>query len=170
MKVSYLASGSGYLGWFFSFTLSDKTVSVTLKPSNGAIPVPISTTVSDYVIPFTTTSYDEGYEAGYTAGQNDGYNSGYNSGFSKGQNQGYATGFEAGEGVGYNSGYTAGVAAGGNNNFMSLIAAVVDAPIKAFTSLFNFDILGFNMKTFVLSILTAALIVAIMRFFMGKMH
>lgn len=72
--------------------------------------------------------------------------------------------------AGYDRGYTVGVAAGGNNSFMSLIAAVVDAPIKAFTSLFNFDILGFNMKTFVLSILTAALVVAIMRFFMGKIH
>jgi hypothetical protein len=170
VKVSYILSSSGYLGWFFTFTLTDKTVTVSLKPPNGSIPVPVSTIASEYVIPFTSTSYDEGYNAGYSSGQNDGYNSGYNSGFSEGQDQGYTTGFEAGKGAGYNSGYTAGIAAGSNNNFMSLIVAVVDAPIKAFSSLFNFDILGFNMKTFVLSILTAALIVAIMRFFMGKIH
>lgn len=91
----------------------------------------------------------------YTQGQYDAY----------GNNR-----FNAGQQAGYDRGYTAGLAAGGNNNFMSLIAAVVDAPIKAFTSLFGFDILGFNMKTFVLSILTAALVVAIMRFFMGKIH
>lgn len=165
IKVSYIASGSGYLGWYFSFTLSDKTVVVSLKPSNGSIPVPVSTVVSEYVIPFTSTSYDEGYDAGYASGRNDGYNSGYQSGFSEGQNQGYDTGFGAGKNEGYNSGYTAGVAAGGNNNFMSLITAVVDAPITAFTSLLNFDILGYNIKDLALALLTAGLLVAAIRFF-----
>lgn len=165
VKVGYIASGSGYLGWFFSFTLSDKTVTVSLKPSNGSIPVPISTVVSEYVIPFTSTSYDEGYDAGYASGTNDGYNSGYDSGFSEGQSQGYNTGFGAGKNEGYSSGYAAGVAAGGNNNFMSLITAVVDAPVKAFTSLLDFDILGYNMKDLALALLTAGLLVAAIRFF-----
>lgn len=165
VKVGYLASGSRYLGWFFSFTLTDKTVTVTLKPSNGSIPVPISTVVSEFVIPFTSTSYDEGYNAGYASGTNDGYNSGYNSGFSEGQSQGYNTGFGAGRNEGYSSGYTAGIATGKNNNFMSLITAVVDAPIKAFTSLLNFEILGYNMKDLALALLTAGLLVAAIRFF-----
>ena len=165
VKVSYIVSGSGYLGWYFTFTLSDKTVAVSLKPSNGSIPVPVSATVSEFVIPFTSTSYDEGYNAGYTSGQNDGYNSGYNSGFSEGQTQGYDTGFGAGRNEGYNSGYAAGVAAGGNNNFMSLITAVVDAPITAFTSLLDFDILGYNVKDLALALLTAGLLVAAIRFF-----
>lgn len=67
--------------------------------------------------------------------------------------------------AGYDRGYTAGVAAGGNNNFMSLITAVVDAPIKAFTSLLDFDILGYNMKNLALALLTAGLLVAAIRFF-----
>ena len=66
---------------------------------------------------------------------------------------------------GYNKGYAAGVASGGNNNFMSLITAVVDAPIKAFTSLLDFDILGYNMKNLALALLTAGLLVAAIRFF-----
>lgn len=165
VKVSYIVSGSGYLGWYFTFTLSDKTVSVSLKPSNGSIPVPVSVTVSEFVIPFTSTSYDEGYNAGYTSGQDDGYNSGYNSGFSEGQTQGYNTGFGAGRNEGYSSGYAAGVAAGGNNNFMSLVTAVVDAPITAFTSLLDFEILGYNMKDLALALLTAGLLVAAIRFF-----
>ena len=67
--------------------------------------------------------------------------------------------------AGYDKGYAAGVAAGGNNNFMSLITAVVDAPIKAFTSLLDFDILGYNMKNLALALLTAGLLVAAIRFF-----
>lgn len=67
--------------------------------------------------------------------------------------------------AGYDKGYAAGVAAGGNNNFMSLITAVVDAPITAFTSLLDFDILGYNMKDLALALLTAGLLVAAIRFF-----
>lgn len=76
--------------------------------------------------------------------------------------------YNQGQQVGYESGYTAGIAAGGNNSFLSLITAVVDAPITAFTSLLDFDILGFNVKNVVLSLLTAALVIACIRFFSGK--
>lgn len=76
-----------------------------------------------------------------------------------------STQFTLGKNEGYNNGYAAGVAAGGNNSFMSLITAVVDAPIKAFTSLLNFDILGYNMKNLALALLTAGLLVAAIRFF-----
>ena len=48
---------------------------------------------------------------------------------------------------------------------MSLITAVVDAPIKAFTSLLDFDVLGYNMKDLALALLTAGLLVAAIRFF-----
>lgn len=67
--------------------------------------------------------------------------------------------------IGYSQGYAAGLDAGNNNNFMSLITAVVDAPIKAFTSLLNFDILGYNMKDLALALLTAGLLIAAIRFF-----
>lgn len=76
-----------------------------------------------------------------------------------------STQFTLGKNDGYNAGYAAGVAAGGNNNFMSLITAVIDAPITAFTSLFDFEILGYNMKDLALALLTAALLVAAIRFF-----
>lgn len=79
-------------------------------------------------------------------------------------NQQYNQGLQAG----YDKGYSAGISDGGNNSFLSLITAVVDAPITAFTSLLNFDILGFNVKNVVLSLLTAALVIACIRFFSGK--
>lgn len=76
--------------------------------------------------------------------------------------------YSQGQQLGYDSGYSAGISDGGNNSFLSLITAVVDAPITAFTSLLNFDILGFNVKNVVLSLLTAALVIACIRFFSGK--
>lgn len=76
--------------------------------------------------------------------------------------------YNQGQQAGYNKGYSAGISDGGNNSFLSLITAVVDAPINAFTSLLNFDILGFNVKNVVLSLLTAALVIACVRFFSGK--
>lgn len=76
--------------------------------------------------------------------------------------------YNQGQQAGYNKGYSAGISNGGNNSFLSLITAVVDAPINAFTSLLNFDILGFNVKNVVLSLLTAALVIACIRFFSGK--
>lgn len=76
--------------------------------------------------------------------------------------------YNQGQQAGYDSGYTAGIAVGGNNSFLSLITAVVDAPITAFTSLLDFNILGFNIKNVVLSLLTAALVIACIRFFSGK--
>lgn len=76
--------------------------------------------------------------------------------------------YNQGQQAGYDKGYSAGISDGGNNSFLSLITAVVDAPITAFTSLLNFDILGFNVKNVVLSLLTAALVIACIRFFSGR--
>lgn len=74
----------------------------------------------------------------------------------------------------YNNGYNKGVLAGstggsgGNGNtsaptFFNLITAVVDAPIQAFTGLFNFDLLGVNLTSFFLALLTVAVFIAVIR-------
>lgn len=73
--------------------------------------------------------------------------------------------YNQGQQKGYEEGYSAGLNAGGQNSFLSLLTAVVDAPVTAFTSLFDFELLGYNMKTFVLSLLTLAFVVAIVRIF-----
>lgn len=91
------------------------------------------------------------------------------SGYSKEQYIQYGNEqYNQGQQAGYDKGYAAGISAGGNNSFLSLITAVIDAPITAFTSLLNFDILGFNVKNVVLSLLTAALVIACIRFFSGR--
>lgn len=47
--------------------------------------------------------------------------------------------------------------------FQKLIYSVIDVPVQAFTNLFDYDILGVNMKTFYLSLFTLAVIITIIR-------
>ena len=96
-----------------------------------------------------------------------GYVNGYNDGFANYDS--YSKGYVAGRDFGYNNGYNAGLAEGSaENGFAGLLFAVIDTPVKAFSSLLNFEILGVNMKSFVLSVLTLALFVVVVRWLLGK--
>lgn len=98
---------------------------------------------------------------------NAGYNDGYYVGNSDGNSSGYTEGYSAGQSFGYQNGYNAGLDASGQYSFNSLIGAVIDAPISAFTSLLNFEILGFNILGFITGLLTLALIVFIIKLCLG---
>lgn len=96
-----------------------------------------------------------------------GFENGYNAGVTDGSNTGYQDGYNAGQTIGYQDGYNAGVEHGGNYTFLGLIGAVIDAPVSAFTSLLNFNILGVNILGFVTGLLTLALIIFIIKLCMG---
>ena len=155
----------GRLYYYFNFSGSEGTVPTFLFEFGGSgktltilgllgetLPILSSDSFESFLLPLYVTYDGSAYNPNlvYTQNQYDSY----------GNNR-----YNAGKNEGYNSGYAAGVAAGGNNNFMSLITAVVDAPIKAFTSLLDFDILGYNMKNLALALLTAGLLIAAIRFF-----
>lgn len=70
-----------------------------------------------------------------------------------------------GKTTGYQQGYQAGLETGGEGSFLNLFTAVVDAPVKVFTSLFDVEILGFNMKNVVLALLSICLVFAVYRLF-----
>lgn len=94
------------------------------------------------------SSYDLGVSAGYI----DGFKNGVNSV----DTQSY---IEQGKIIGYNQG----VESVQKYTFFSLISAAVDAPVKAFTGLFDYEILGTNVKTFILSLLTLAIVLIALR-------
>lgn len=126
----------------------------------------LSSTLSPYItVEPPLTSTDQGFQDIYATSQQWALGGIYTQDQyrSYGQQQ-----YNQGQQAGYDKGYSAGISDGGSNPFLSLITAVVDAPITAFTSLLDFEILGFNMKNVVLSILTAALVIACIRFFSGK--
>ena len=85
------------------------------------------------------------------------------NGYQAGYDLGYLNGNLQGENIGYNKGYAEGVDDANNYTFKSLITSVIDVPINAFRSLFNFDLLGFNMANFMLSILTLGAVLAVVR-------
>lgn len=93
--------------------------------------------------PVSALSFNDGYEKGSSDTRESLYNSWYLDR--------------------YNAGYNAGVESSGNHSFLSLMGAVVDAPIKALSGLLNFDVLGFNMLNFFYALCTCALIIAVIR-------
>lgn len=110
-----------------------------------------------------TNGYNQGYDIGYASGNNVGYDNGYKVG----QTDGYNNGYSVGNTDGYNTGFSAGVASANDYTFLGLIGAVFDAPIQAISGLLSFEILGFNMKTFVLSLFTLCVVLKLVSVITG---
>ena len=68
---------------------------------------------------------------------------------------------------GYENGYNSGLENAGKYSFVSLIGAVVDTPVRAFTSLLNFDVLGINMLDFICGLLTLSIVAFITKSVIG---
>lgn len=120
-----------------------------------------------YQAGLNNNDYNQGYQDGLAAGDIDSYENGYRVGYTNGYNNGLKN--QSGDAKawqqGYNAGFAAGEASGGaeNASFMGLISAVVDAPIKAFTGLLNFEVFGVNLETFLLALFSIALILSAVR-------
>lgn len=98
------------------------------------------------------------YEQGYSDGQI----SGFDDGFLKGEEKGYSDGFINGRDEGYWEGKQS-VLEGEQYSFTSLVASVIDVPVKTFTSLFNFEILGVNLSGFLLGLFTLSVAIFIIK-------
>lgn len=132
-------------------------------------------------------AYDSGYQAGYADAQNSLESSTNNeivqlegqitslqnqleaqaNSFNQSLTAKYDEGYRSGKAVGYSQGYLEGVDSGGQYTFLNLMGSVVDAPIQAFMGLLNFDVLGVNMSSFVLSLLSLSFIIIIIKICLG---
>lgn len=93
--------------------------------------------------------YNNGYQYGYTVGNYDGYNEGFDIGYNVGFNQGSSmdsTTFTIFNGI--------------------LNVAMV--PVNFFLAIFNFEILGINIKSLVSALLTLSIIIIVIRLITGK--
>ena len=97
-----------------------------------------------------------------------GYQDGFLSGVGTGSNESYNNGYDIGYDAGYNVGFNEGESSGANYSFVSLIGAVVDAPVKAFMGLFNFEVFGIDMRGFITGILTFCLAMILLRYLVLK--
>lgn len=100
------------------------------------------------------SSYSVGYSKGYTDGTIDVTNS-----MSNQYNIGYTKGYEAG----LNSGGSV-----GEYSFFGLIGAIIDAPISYFGSLFDFNILGTNIRNFLLGLFTLSIVLVVVRLVLAR--
>lgn len=87
----------------------------------------------------------------YQVGFNDGYENAYNELFQPR----YDAGFAAGE--------ISGATNANNYSFIGLLNAVMYAPLKAFTSMLNFEILGFNMLSLATALLSISAVIGIIK-------
>lgn len=95
------------------------------------------------------STFTNGYNRGYTVGQKEGYNIARDELVPAARNDGY------------NEGYSAALAASDSFSFRGLVGAVIFAPINAFLQIFEFDFLGYNMRVFAASLITLAVVLAI---------
>lgn len=103
------------------------------------------------------TLYDLNYRN--SAIVQDSYNQGYREGSIVGREEGRKDGYADGKAVGYKEG----VAAANDYTFDGLLTAVIDVPVQAFTSLFNFEILGVNLANFFLALLSICIVLAVVK-------
>lgn len=88
---------------------------------------------------------------------------GYGLGFAKGVEEQKKLDYNSWYMGRYNQGYSDGVKSAGDYTFLSLLGAVVDAPLQAVSGMLNFNLLGFNMLNFFYALLTCALVIAVIR-------
>lgn len=88
----------------------------------------------------------------------------YNEGYFYGQKVGYDEGYR----VGNNKGYADGQASQGDYTFFGLISSVVDAPLSVFRTMFNFEILGMNLSSFLLSLFSISVILCVVKLLIGR--
>ena len=99
----------------------------------------------------------------YTSDYNDGYLDGFSKGEAEGKITGESIGYEKGKKAGESIGYEKGLQK--SNSFVGLMTAIIDAPVLVFTSMLNFDVLGYNMRALALSLLTIALVICLIKYF-----
>lgn len=76
----------------------------------------------------------------------------------------YIAGVENGTQRGYEFGFSEGLIEGsGGINFGEFFFSIIDAPIQAVLNLFNFDIFGYNMRSFFLAVFSICLVVVVIR-------
>lgn len=167
--------------WFVSANLTIDNLSIYLYDFSGASPYFTFSDSSPLISEqFTNSCWgysfalqdlnnwsDLSNDVYYNNGYNEGFKGGKTEGYSTGKTEGYSNGFAEGKKNGYDIGYNEGVNAGQDYSFSALFGAVFDVPIQAFKGLFNFEIFGVNMTSFVSSLLALCVIVVIVKICLG---
>lgn len=130
-----------------------------------------NSTIGIYAYGGSATDYQTGYSAGY----NDGYERGESDGYAQGESVGYQNGYQEAEERyegeyerGRLAGYREGLETAENGDWKALFSAVVDAPIQTLQGMFNFEILGFDMRLAIGGVLTLCVTLIVVKLFLAK--
>lgn len=91
------------------------------------------------------------------------YQAGYKEGSQAGYDNAYSQLYESRYNAGYTQGKIDGIESANEYTFLGLLNAVFYAPLKAFVSMLNFEILGVNILTFVTALLTLAVVTTLIK-------
>ena len=130
--------------------------------------------------------YQAGYDQGYSSGESNGYQTGYTEGqesvlgivdgekqeaydigYGNGRQDGYLDGLNDGSMQGYDRGYGEGKFAGESeahttlNSFKEMVFAIFDAPGVLIDGILDFEIFGINVAGLVKTVITLALVAAV---------
>ena len=110
-----------------------------------------------------TNNYYAGFTNGFNKGSDEGYADGLVDGKKEGQEQAEKIGYDEGYKVGYKNGFDA--APKPEYSFTNLLTSVVDVPVSVVLKMMDFEILGINLSALLLSLLSVALLIALIKKF-----
>lgn len=105
------------------------------------------TNIASFMLYSPSGQYFNGYDVGYAAGSKNENSASYAKGYQDGVIDGKKEGIEISK----------------TGDWKNLISAVIEAPVNAFQSLFNFEILGLDMRAAVGSILALCVLLIIIK-------
>lgn len=104
------------------------------------------------------------YQQGFADGSRNAYNKGYQVGYDTGFNTGTANKRAYGE-QRYNDGITAALNNTNAYGFTGLFGAITQVPVNIFLAMFDFEILGTNIASFLFTIVTIVVVIAVLHLF-----
>lgn len=110
--------------------------------------------------------YQQGHEVGYGEGVDDGVEAGRSMGYEEGYEEGYETGYSKGHTIGYTEGYDKGKV-GVQIDIPSVITSIPESVRIIFDKTFDFDIFGFNVSAFIMTIALIAVTIVVTKIIVG---
>lgn len=166
--VEFVGWKNDFIGYF---SVNDRALSIYLDEEIGKQNYLISTLFS--ITPFELETNSNGgftqedIDKAYNDGMADGWQAGYDDGYEQGWNEGEREGYNDGCVDGYQDGYDEGIKKGEevNANLGDMFLNILDSPRQAISNILNFEFLGINLASLVFFLITAILVVVIIKFF-----
>lgn len=149
---SYSLNADGTSNQLRKFAISGSSISYPVIMKSFVLQVGRP---EDLVSSFTLYSNIGEYNSGYSAGFNEGVRLNNEDVYLQGKESGYKSGFIEGK--------AEGLALSESGDWRSLIGAVVEAPVNTFQSLFDFEILGVNLKAVFGSVLALCVLLIVIK-------